>query len=153
MMEMQYRKGGCQMVEEKLLETIRQGLADELSAAVNYTQVAAGQTNMGLKKQFLNYAMEEMSHAQKLLSLLESWGAEAGKLELSLFQEPDLLINLIEYVAQEESAIFYYEGLEKLHDDEAVKMLCRQVQQEEQRHFKNITAIVNDIKHGDYDYD
>ena len=64
-----------------------------------------------------------------------------------------MLINLIEYVAQEESAIFYYEVLEKLHDDEAVKMLCRQVQQEEQRHFKNITAIVNDIKHGDYDYD
>lgn len=141
------------MVEEKLLETIRQGLTDELSAAVNYTQVAAEQTNMGLKKQFLNYAMEEMGHAQKLLGLLEALGAEAGKLELTLFQEPDLLIDLIEYLAREESAIFYYEVLEKLHDDEGVKMLCRQIQQEEQRHFKNITAIVNGIKHGDYDYD
>ena len=141
------------MVEAKLLETIRQGLTDELSAAVNYTQVAAGQVDMGLKKQFLNYAMEEMGHAQKLLNLLEALGEEAGRLELALFQEPDLLIDLIEYLAREESAIFYYEVLEKLHEDEAVKMLCRQIQQEEQRHYKHITEIVNGIKRGEYSYD
>ena len=141
------------MVEAKLLETIRQGLTDELSAAVNYTQAAASQSDMGLKKQFLNYAMEEMGHAQKLLSLLETLGEEAGKLEMALFQEPDLLIDLIEYLAREESAIFYYEVLEKLHEDEAVKILCRQIQQEEQRHYKNITEIVNGIKRGEYSYD
>ena len=97
--------------------------------------------------------MEEMGHAQKLLSLLETLGEEAGKLELALFQEPDLLIDLIEYLAREESAIFYYEVLEKLHEDEAVKILCRQIQQEEQRHYKNITEIVNGIKRGEYSYD
>ena len=56
-------------------------------------------------------------------------------------------------LAREESAIFYYEVLEKLHEDEAVKILCRQIQQEEQRHYKNITEIVNGIKRGEYSYD
>ena len=140
-------------MEEKMLTTIRQGLTDELSAAANYTQIAAEQKDMGLKKQFLNYAMEEMGHAQKLLNILEAAGEQAGPLELTLFQEPDLLIDLIEYLAREESAIFYYEVLEKLHTDEAVKLLCRQIKQEEQRHYKNLSEIVNGIKHGAYHYD
>lgn len=141
------------MIEEKLLKTIRQGLADELSASINYSQIAAEQKDMGLKKAFLNYAMEEMGHAQKLLNMLEVMGESAGTLELALFQEPDLMIELIEYLAREESAIFYYEVLEKLHDDEAVKILCRQIKQEEQRHYKNITEILNGIKSGEFKYD
>ena len=138
------------LVEDNLLQTIRQGLTDELSAGVNYTQAAAKEQDMGLKKQFLNYAMDEMSHAQKLLGLLESMGQQAGRLDLTLFQEMDLLVDLLEYRAHEESAIFYYDILENLHEDESVKMLCRQIRQEEQRHLNNITDIIDGIKSGAY---
>ena len=140
-------------MEEKLLATIRQGLTDELSAAVNYTQSAAKQQDMVLQKQFLNYAMEEMSHAQKLLGLLESMEQSAGRLNLTMFHESDLLVDLLEYLAHEESAIFYYDILENLHDDDSVKMLCRQIRQEEQRHLKNITDIIDGIKSGAYHCD
>lgn len=141
------------MIEEKLLTTIRQGLGDELSAAVSYAEIAAGQRQMGLKKAFLNYAMEEMGHAQKLLAMLEAMGEEAGNIALDLFEETDLLAALIEYLAREESAIFYYEVLEKLHDDESVQMICRQIKQEEQRHYQNITEIVDKIKSGEFVYE
>lgn len=139
---------------ENLVETIKKGLADELSASYNYMILAAKAKDTALKKAFLNYAIEEMSHGQKLLGLLERLGKNADEIFLKPFhQEDDLVIQLVEYVAQEESAIFYYEILEKLYDNAEVRSSIQQIIQEEQRHLNNIEEIFQKIKSGEYQYE
>ena len=141
------------MLEEKAIETIKQGLSDELEATVNYILIAAGQGDNKLKKAFLNYAMEELGHAQKLINLLDLLEVESGKIPLEIKECDDVMVTLIEYIAKEESAVFYYEVLNKLHMDLEIQNLCKQIQQEEKRHLNNINEILTKIKSGEYQYD
>lgn len=140
-------------MDEKIGETIAQGVKDELEAALNYTAIAGRCNSVKLKRAFLNYAMEEMAHAQKLLSLTEHLALEVEPVALALTEPEDLMITLIENIAKEESAIFYYEVLTRLHSDEAIQVLCRGIQQEEKRHLSNISEILAKIKSGEYTYE
>lgn len=138
------------MSQEKLLETLRQGLRDELSAAVNYTRLSAKIKNTALKKAFLNYAIDEMKHAQNLTALLEAMGASGDEILLAENIDDDLYIHLVNYIACEEAAIFYYDILEKLFVNEEIKLTLKQIQTEEERHLTNISEIFNKLKSGEY---
>ena len=102
------------MENKQLAEILQQGLQDEMNSAFQYIALAGKHGDVAVKQAFLRYASEELQHAQELLGMLEQQQAEVREIPLTLENLDDLYLYLIEYMAHEESAIFYYEALEKL---------------------------------------
>jgi len=138
--------------QTQLIEILQQGLQDEMQAALQYIALAGQHGDYEIKNDFLQYAAEELQHAQKLLGLLQRMEAPAGEMTLHLEEMGDLYLFLIEYMAKEESAIFYYDALAQLMQEPMVARLCREIQGEEQLHLRRIREIYQRVKErGIYD--
>lgn len=138
------------MSQKEIVEVLQQGLQDEMNSAFQYIALAGKHGDNRVKQDFLQYAVDELQHAQKLLALLEQLEQPAGEIPLVLEEQEDLYLYLIEYMAKEESAVFYYEALEKLLPQPAVQRLCKEIQGEEQLHLTQIKAIYQRIREGKY---
>lgn len=136
-------------MEESLIETLKRGLEDEMSSVRKYVALAAKCGDLAIQSEFLSYAAEELEHARKLTDLVESLHGEVGILELKN-EEPDedtdLFETLIEYIAEEESAVFYYDALEKLAVDEHMREIASQIRGEERLHYLKIKEIFEKLK-------
>lgn len=136
------------MENKQIVEVLQQGLQDEMNSAFQYIALAGKHGDGTVKQDFLRYAAEELQHAQKLLQLLDQQQAEAGEISLVLEEQEDLYLYLIEYIAREESAVFYYEVLENLMQQPEVARLCREIRGEEQLHLQQIKQLYQQVKEG-----
>ena len=93
-----------------------------------------------LKQQFLQYAGDELNHAAKILRLMQENDIKAETIDFSESDE-GLREKMIEYIANEESAVFYYDILQKLHPDKEIVELCQRIKSEEELHLRNIKEI------------
>jgi len=131
--------------EDVKKDILNRGLSDELNAASEYIRFAAAFGDLSLKRRFLQYAADELNHALKILQLMDNAHVKPETVEINLI-DGELLEELVEYIAKEESAVFYYDVLEKLHKDNEIMQLCREIKNEEERHLRNIKAIFNQAK-------
>lgn len=136
-------------MKQEMGKTLQQGLSDELSSAMHYTAMAGYHGNIAMKREFIGYAIDELLHAQKILELFEQLGEQPEKMEISMGDYSDLFGCLVEYLAKEESATFYYQVLQELQEDEKIKLACLMIQREEEKHLQKMTAILNRIKSGE----
>ena len=128
-------------MEQEWKKTLQQGLEDEMNSAVQYTQLAGQHGDIAVKKAFLGYAMEELRHAQKILSMFEEQAEEPDKVSIALAEQEDLFLSLVEYLAKEEAAIFYYKVLQELEMCTETKEICRLIKEEEEEHLQKIGAL------------
>lgn len=136
------------MSQDHRIEVLQQGLQDEMNSAFQYIALAGKHGSNAVKQDFLHYAMEELQHAQKLLALLDQLGNEVGEIPVGLEEQGDLYLYLIEYMAKEEAAVFYYEALEKLMPEQEIQRLCKEIQGEEQLHLREMKEIYQHIREG-----
>lgn len=136
------------MSEKQIVEVLQQGLQDEMNSAFQYIALAGKHGDVAIKQDFLRYAADELRHAQKLIELLEAQQAEIGEIPVVLEEMDDLYLYLIEYMAKEESAVFYYEALERLMQEPDVQRLCKEIQGEEQLHLRQMKEIYQRVKEG-----
>ena len=127
-------------MEETKKDILNQGLADELNAAAEYIGFAASFGDIALKERFLQYASDELNHALKILRLMQNAKVEPEKIAITPI-DGELIEELVQYIANEEAAVFYYDVLQKLHQDGEVTSLCQEIKNEEDRHLRNIRQI------------
>ena len=127
-------------MEETKKDILNQGLADELNAAAEYIGFAAKFGDLALKERFLQYAADELNHAIKILRLMCNAKVEPEKIDITP-TDGELIEELVQYIAKEEAAVFYYDVLQKLHQDGEVSSLCQEIKNEEDRHLRNIRQI------------
>lgn len=131
---------------KQLIELLMQGVQDEMNSAYNYIALAGRHGKTELKQAFLQYASEELKHAQKLMRMLQQLGAVVEDVPVVLDEMDDLYLYLIEYMAREESAVFYYEALSQLMPEPEVQRLCREMRGEEQMHLNGMKALLQQVK-------
>ena len=131
---------------KQLIELLMQGVQDEMNSAYNYIALAGRHGKTELKQAFLQYASEELKHAQKLMRMLQQLGAVVEDVPGGLDEMDDLYLYLIEYMAREESAVFYYEALSQLMPEPEVQQLCREMRGEEQMHLNGMKALLQQVK-------
>lgn len=131
--------------KETKAEILNRGFADEISAAIEYLACAAMYGDNALKRQFLQYANDELNHALKLLRLMNDADIRAEQISLGLSNE-GFNEKMVEYIANEEAAVFYYDVLEKLHTDNTIIDLCRDIKTEEDLHLRNIKHLFKRAK-------
>ena len=131
---------------KQLIELLMQGVQDEMNSAYNYIALAGRYGGADLKQAFLNYASEELKHAQKLMKMLQELDAVVEDVQVVLDEMDDLYLYLIEYMAREESAVFYYEALSQLMPEPEVQRLCQEMRGEEQMHLNGMRALLQKVK-------
>ena len=131
---------------KQLIELLMQGVQDEMNSAYNYIALAGRYGGADLKQAFLNYASEELKHAQKLMKMLQELDAVVEDVPVVLDEMDDLYLYLIEYMAREESAVFYYEALCQLMPEPEVQRLCQEMRGEEQMHLNGMRALLQKVK-------
>ena len=131
---------------KQLIELLMQGVQDEMNSAYNYIALAGRYGDAVLKQAFLNYASEELKHAKKLMKMLQDLGAVVDHVPVVMDEMDDLYLYLIEYMAREESAVFYYEALSQLMPEPEVQQLCTEIRGEEQMHLNGMRALLKQVK-------
>ena len=136
------------MEDPKTAEVVQKGLQDEMNSAYQYIALASKHGTIAEKKEFLRYASDELQHARKLLDLLDEKQIELGEIPLHIPEMEDLYFYLIEYMAKEESAVFYYKALGELLKNPEMKQMCDAIQIEEQRHMQQMREMYQYVKEG-----
>ena len=133
-------------MKEQLLDTLYHGLQDEMNSAYQYIALAGKFGTEEIKHAFLRYAQDELRHADKLLGMIRALGEPIQHIPVVQENQDDLYLYLVEYMAKEESAIFYYEALESLVQQPELQSICREMRGEEQMHLHQMRAIYQQIK-------
>ena len=132
--------------QKQMIEVLQQGLQDEMNSAYNYIALAGKYGNGAIKTDFLDYASDELNHASKLVRMLQQFDAEVEEIPVTADEMDDLYLYLIEYMAREESAVFYYEALEKLVQEPGLQRMCKEMQGEEQVHLHKMKELYQRVK-------
>ena len=117
-----------------------------MNSAYQYIALAGKYGDTDIKQAFLHYAQDELKHADKLLGFLRSIGEDVQEIPVAMEEQDDLYLYLIEYMAREESAVFYYETLEKLVAQPELQLLCKEMRGEEQLHLHQMRALLQKVK-------
>ena len=133
-------------IKQQLIDTLYQGLTDEMNSAYQYIALAGKYGDGALKQAFLHYAQDELRHADRLMELLRSFGEEVEYIPVVQEDQEDVYLYLIEYMAKEESAVFYYDALEQLVAQPELQLLCRSMRGEEQMHLNQMRAMYQQMK-------
>ena len=133
-------------IKEQLLDTLYHGLQDEMNSAYQYIALAGKYGDGDIKQAFLRYARDELRHADKLMGMICDLGEPIQHIPVEQEDQDDLYLYLIEYMAKEESAIFYYEALESLVQQPELQLLCREMRGEEQMHLHQMRDLYQQVK-------
>ncbi|MBR6756597.1 MAG: hypothetical protein IKM15_06590, partial [Peptococcaceae bacterium] len=71
------------------------------------------------------------------------------KVSIALAEQEDLFLSLVEYLAKEEAAIFYYKVLQELEMRTETKEICRLIKEEEEEHLQKIGTLYQRLKSGE----
>ena len=130
------------MRQGEFLHKICESIADELYSAECFRELASYFTNEG-RELLLNYAQEEVEHAEKLKGIYQTLSMKAPSYVLREVKPIDnILIFLIEYLSEEESSIFLYETLYQFTDNEQYKMIFQAIKEQEEIHFAKINELI-----------
>ncbi len=131
---------------EQLLDLLYHGLQDEMNSAYQYIALAGQYGNGDIKQAFLRYAQDELRHANRLMDMICDLDESVQHIPVVQENQDDLYLFLIEYMAKEESAIFYYEALENLVQLPELQLLCREMRGEEQMHLQQMRMLYQQVK-------
>ena len=134
--------------KEAFLLKVKEAIASEFHAAECFRLIAEHLSNSD-KQDFLNYAEEEIAHANKLMHIYETLTGE--KCYVSVPEAPtidNILIFLIDYQSGEESGIFLYESLYRLSENAEHKAIFKAIKEEEEVHFKRLGELIDRYKKG-----
>ena len=134
-------------MEKSVADVLIRGIEDELYAAKAFLALTALTDRLDLQQRFIEYSQEESEHALHLLKIYEKI---SGSTNLQVPVRPlpeitDLYVFLTEYLADEESAIFYYDILIALKHEDMDHALLQKIRDEEKCHFKILTELVETI--------
>lgn len=131
-------------------DAIIKAISHEAHAAAKFISFAQLTDDPTLVRDFFAYAREELGHAISLMDYItERFGHVLLPMESEDIGDYDNLhVALIEYLAEEESAIFYYETLAQLSPNEEDKAFFRQIEEEENRHMAYLEAIISKDEEG-----
>lgn len=133
-------------MQQEVRQMLQQGLSDELNSALQYTQLAGNFGNVPIKQAFINYAIDELQHAYRILGMFAEQYEEPEQIDLVLPENQDIFSILVEYLAKEEAATFYYQILQQLAPNSAAYEICQQMKDEEERHLQNIAMLYQQLK-------
>lgn len=132
--------------KEAFLLKLKEGIADEMYSYHAFKALAK-RLPEGFDKAFLTYADEEKSHADTLIALFEAHSGEPFILEaFGEVEIDDVLLFLITYKSEEESAIFLYESLYAFSEDEKEKEVFGRIKEEEAQHLVMIENLISVYK-------
>lgn len=134
-------------MSENMVNTLREGLRNEFDGAVNYLLLAARRGDIDLRVKMLTYAKTEIEHALQLLELFANTGQEVGDVSPEPVHYNDTIEFMIDYLAKEEAAIFYYDLLVDLLDDPQEKKVYKKISAEESEHYKYIKDLLHKLTH------
>ena len=122
------------------------GISDELYAARAFIHLACHLKDLQLQQKFLQYAQEELQHAEKLLALYSETSKEGLVVEEKALPKVDTILEfLVEYKAEEDAAVHYYETLETLFTDTETHAFFKTIAHEEATHLKTIDALLKAV--------
>lgn len=133
-------------MQQEVKQMLQQGLVDELSSALQYTQLAGNFGNVPIKQAFISYAMDELQHAYRILNMFAEQYEEPEQIDLTLPENQDVFSTLVEYLAKEEAATFYYQILQQLAPNSETYTICQQMQEEEERHLQTMSMLYQQLK-------
>ena len=139
------------MVQHDMIEIVQQGLQDEMNSTFQYIALAGKFGDAAIKEAFLDYASDELEHARKVMRLLQTLDAGREDIPVAVEEMDDLYLYLIEYMAREEAAVFYYEALEQLVQEPELQRMCKEIQGEEQLHLNQIRELYQRVKEHAHD--
>ncbi len=128
------------------IEVLRNGAADELDAAASFVLLSKRIPSPELKILFIEYAKEELTHAEILIKTASELSGAVGFVvpDIATLDADDCMTFLVKYLAKEEAAVFYYETLAKMTDDDMLKNVFLDIKDEEENHLKQLTRIVKE---------
>ena len=134
------------MRQGEFLHKICESIADELYSAECFRKLSDYFTAEG-RESLLNYAQEEVEHAEKLTGIYQTLSMEEPTYVLrEVKASDDVLIFLIEELSEEESSIFLYESLYQFTDDEHYKAIFKAIKEQEESHFAKINELISYYK-------
>lgn len=131
-------------MDNKVIDTVIKALEGEYTAIASFFALSQASTNVAESYSFLGYAKQEMEHALLLLDYLNEHASdvELGS-KLGFVPEiTDKISFIIEYLAEEEAGIFYYETLTSLALHEEEKKLFQNIGHEEKEHMRFLQEIL-----------
>lgn len=133
-------------MSDQVFDVLKRGIEDERYAMNAFIRLSSETDSPKLMNQFLKYAKEEMEHVITLVNYCENNFPE-NKLVIQdqmIPETADIISFLIEYLATEESAIFFYDTLVPLVPNEADKILFRKIGEQEKEHLGYLEAILKE---------
>lgn len=131
---------------DNVFDVLCKGIEDERYAMNAFIKLSGETTSPRLMKQFLMYAKEEMDH---IITLINYCDVNFPERPLHIVDQPipeaeDIIAFLIEYLATEESAIFFYDTLVPLVPREKDKQLFKEIGTQEKEHLVYLEAILRE---------
>lgn len=128
------------------IDVLRNGVADELNAAASFILLSKRVPSSELKMLFIEYAKEELSHAELLIKTATDLSSTECFIipDMSTLETDDNMTFLVNYLAKEEAAVFYYETLARMTVDDSLKSVFLNIQKEEENHMHQLTKIVEE---------
>lgn len=134
------------MRQEEFLHKICESIADELYSAECFRKLSDCFTGEG-REILLNYAQEEVEHAEKLTGIYQTLSTEEPSYVLREVEAiDDVLMFLIEYLSEEEASIFLYETLYQFTDNGHYKAIFKAIKEQEETHFAKINELISYYK-------
>lgn len=133
-------------MSQSFIDAIKKSINQECNAAKTFMALAEASDDPNLIASFLSYAQEELSHGVSLLRYLgKELAQDALPLELEYIPPVENLhVSLIEYLAEEEAAIFYYESLARLAPDRKSQDFFMAIRDEEHQHMEFLENLIQE---------
>ena len=129
------------VVNEDLETEILRWINVEIEGANFFGGLTGTMTNDHLKALFQKFYIDSLKHQRILEAIIRL--LRAGDQEVSLRLHPDILDNLKSYLKVEEAFMKNAESLMRTTDDEIVKLLLKQIVDDEFEHHKMLRIIID----------
>ena len=128
------------MEDEDLINEIMKWIEIEINAASFFGGLAGSMTDDHLKAMFQKFYIDSLKHQRILEAIIRLLRAE--KHDISLDQHPKIIDQLKGYIKIEEFAMENAEAMMAAIDDEIVKLMLKQIFDDEIEHHKMLELII-----------
>lgn len=135
-------------MSDEISMLIKRAIEGEIYASEAFIQLAGKGEKIphDIIYHLLTYAQQEIEHAKKLIQLATEQDIELKIDNISSPKIEDILSFIIEYRAQEESGIFYYDTLLSYELDEETQKTIKEIRDEELNHFNFLNHLLEESK-------
>ena len=129
------------MEDEDLINEIMKWIEIEINAASFFGGLAGSMTDDHLKAMFQKFYIDSLKHQRILEAIIRLLRAE--KHDISLELHPKIIDQLKGYIKIEEFAMENAEAMMAAIDDEIVKLMLKQIFDDEIEHHKMLELIID----------